>query len=598
MQEYVEQADKRAKERLASDLPDSEDQKTEIITDIGMHQQILQNRDDPRADEFIYDVGQEILGKAGLSVADSQVPYSAFAEFVRRGLLELDRRNLARLNDDHSEPFFDQQFNPVRAPDRTFGEIADQYLQLTKEDATANQTSQKWVNKQEASVQLLREIIVEGKPLRSVDYDECMRVRTVLAHLPGNRNKLYGGLTIDEAIARAEKVGKPLLSPVTQQVYLGTLAGILDLAVKKRIMSANPAQGLKPLKRDTVIASAKRRPFTPAQLQEIFGSDFYQECGKHTPPYKHDTTGWRFWLPLMCLFTGMRPNEACQLSAGDVKRTDQETWYFDIVASADEDDAPGPSKTLKTATSRRRIPIHPQLVKMGLLEFVETMGSESANSLLFPALKPDQFGDRASYALKRFRENFLPKMVNVEPRQSFYSFRHNFRDDLRRIDVAVDVHNITMEEFALPQSHGTTVRDYSTHSTIETIYLGKKNTNHTTIYNKSKQLKDVKSISINTPVVRVERCLIGQQLMLKAITQLKNPFSAMHISPCLPPAPNPNKTWEWTIFEDSVKVRGIKNALSLLPEDRQKVYRKHLKANQQEWWRPDTIWEKWPVYLS
>jgi integrase len=41
----------------------------------------------------------------------------------------------------------------------------------------------------------------------------------------------------------------------------------------------------------------------------------------------------------------------------------------------------------------------------------------------------------ASYALKRFRESYLPNAIKMEPRQSFYSFRHNWRDRLRMIDA-------------------------------------------------------------------------------------------------------------------------------------------------------------------
>jgi integrase len=39
----------------------------------------------------------------------------------------------------------------------------------------------------------------------------------------------------------------------------------------------------------------------------------------------------------------------------------------------------------------------------------------------------------ATYALKRFRETYLPEAIKMESRQSFYSFRHSWRDALRRI---------------------------------------------------------------------------------------------------------------------------------------------------------------------
>jgi hypothetical protein len=73
----------------------------------------------------------------------------------------------------------------------------------------------------------------------------------------------------------------------------------------------NPADDLKPLKRDMVSNSQKRLPFTPTQLKEIFESEFYRAAARNETPYEFDEKGWRFWLPLLSLFMGMRPNETC-----------------------------------------------------------------------------------------------------------------------------------------------------------------------------------------------------------------------------------------------------------------------------------------------
>lgn len=437
--DYVERTDARSRDRLLHEPPESEQQKAEIRSDIEIGQQILRNRDDPRADEIIQAAGQKVLQGVGLSIDDERVPYAAFAEFVRRGLLELDQRKLARLDDDHGKAFFDQQFNPGRPADVTFGELADQFLQLVEEEAAANRTSQKWVDKQHTNVALVREIVGNATPILAVDYDSCLRVRSALGRFPTNRTKLYPKLSIDQAIARAQADGKPLLSPVTQDRYLGTLRDILDLAAKKRLIGFNPAAGMKPLKRDATSPSEKRPPFTLEQLKSFFESDFYQECAKHSPPYKHDKTRWRFWLPLMCLFMGMRPKEACQMDLDDVKCTPQGTWHVDIVASTDEEEENGskPAKTLKTAFSRRRIPIHPELIAIGFLDYVQDQRL-AGRTRLFHALKPDGYGNLASYALKRFRDTFLPNAITMLPGQTFYSLRHSFRDELRRIGAPPD----------------------------------------------------------------------------------------------------------------------------------------------------------------
>ena len=48
-------------------------------------------------------------------------------------------------------------------------------------------------------------------------------------------------------------------------------------------------------------------------------------------------------------------------------------------------------------------------------------------------------------------------------------------------------------------------------------------------------------------------------------------------------SPAHSKGWEWSIFCDSVKVRGLSDALKLLPVERWTKYRKHLAAHPRPW---------------
>jgi hypothetical protein len=316
-----------------------------MTTNAEFEAQTLRASDDPQARQWIYHAGQELLKPAGRTFDDPDMPGEALAELVRRALLELSRRRLARLSDDHSRTFFDQLFDPRRPPHVTFGELAEQWLRLTEEEVAVNGLTPKGLDRQRASLALIREIIGDRTSVEAIDYDACLRVRSVLARLPANRTKLYGDLPIEQAIQAAAKEGKSLLSPVTQQQYLAVLRDVLDLAEKKRLIAVNFAEGLKPIKRDAIAASDKRKPFTLQQIRDFFNGPFYTECALHKPPFAHDKAGWRFWLPLMCLFQGMRPNEAAQRHLEDLRRTTAGTWFLDIVATGEEDvdnDAPGP----------------------------------------------------------------------------------------------------------------------------------------------------------------------------------------------------------------------------------------------------------------
>ncbi len=435
---YVERHDRQAEKRDASCYPETAAERAEAKMEAELEAQILRGRDHPQTQQWLYMAGKEVLKPIGKSLDDPDVPGEALAELVRRALLELNRRHLARLADDHGHTFFDQLFDPGLPAKATFGQLAEQCLRMTEEEASINSLSGKWVDKQRANLALVREIVGDKTSVEAINYDACLRVRTVLAHLPANRTKLYGNLPIDQAIERAANEGKPPLSPVTQQQYLGALRDVLDLAAKKRLIAVNPAEGLKPVRRDATAPGDKRRPFTLQQIADFFKSTYYAECAKHQPPYAQDKSGWRFWLPLMCLFMGIRPNEAAQMHLDDLKCTKKGTWYLNIIATADEDEAGKPAtsvKTLKTATSRRKIPLHPELIKIGFLQFVQQRKKAGSGPRLFPDLKPDKFGNHASYVLKRFRETYLPAAIKIEARQTFYSFRHSWRDALRRIDA-------------------------------------------------------------------------------------------------------------------------------------------------------------------
>jgi Domain of unknown function (DUF6538) len=135
VREYVERKDIEAQNWFSSDPPDSECQKAEMIMDVETEAQITGHRDHPQANEWVSLTAKEILEGAGWGDDESGLPWPAFAEMVRRALLELDRRRVARLNDNHERTFFDQLFAPYHRQTASFGELADQVLRLTEEDA-------------------------------------------------------------------------------------------------------------------------------------------------------------------------------------------------------------------------------------------------------------------------------------------------------------------------------------------------------------------------------------------------------------------------------------------------------------------------------
>lgn len=74
---------------------------------------------------------------------------------------------------------------------------------------------------------------------------------------------------------------------------------------------------------------------------------------------------------------------------------------------------------------------------MGFLALVQERAKHIKKNgpRLFYELKPDKYGNFASYALRRFRDDFMPAEIDLGDRQVFYSLRHNVRDALRRANA-------------------------------------------------------------------------------------------------------------------------------------------------------------------
>lgn len=138
-----------------------------------------------------------------------------------------------------------------------------------------------------------------------------------------------------------------------------------------------------------------------------------------------------FWLPLIALHTGMRLGEVALLETADMRQV-HGIWIFDVHERGD--------KQLKTASSKRQVPVHKTLIKIGLLEYHKAVLGEE-HSKLFPEIKPASDGYESSAFSKRF-SRFLKRIgVKTDNRIVFHSFRHTMKDMLREAGVGVDVQN-------------------------------------------------------------------------------------------------------------------------------------------------------------
>lgn len=204
--------------------------------------------------------------------------------------------------------------------------------------------------------------IIGDKEVKSITRDDLRNYHTTLKKLPKHHNKKlkYRGKSINEILAMKET---DTLSENTIIRYVTCIKGLLQWAVRERMLDNNPADILTLRKSKTRKASEERKAFDKEDLSRLV-------TGLVKAGEKGDLQNRpeRFWVPLIGLYSGMRVNEICQLHIQDVQQ-DEKTgiWYFNIEATKEDD------KSVKTAAGFRHIPVHTTLIDLGFLAFFEKM---------------------------------------------------------------------------------------------------------------------------------------------------------------------------------------------------------------------------------
>jgi integrase len=129
-----------------------------------------------------------------------------------------------------------------------------------------------------------------------------------------------------------------------------------------------------------------REPFTPAELRTIFGCPVYME-GARPEGGKGEAA---FWLPLMAVLNGARLGDYAGLSVADIQTNEDANVPVMVLR---ENTRQG--RTLKTKSTARTVPLHPELIRIGFLRFVESRRSDGAEAWLFPLMAPGTNGAAA-----------------------------------------------------------------------------------------------------------------------------------------------------------------------------------------------------------
>jgi len=280
---------------------------------------------------------------------------------------------------------------------------------------------------------------IGDKPLRDYTRLDFEHYRDILDRTPNRAYLRFKTHNLAEAADQNQKRMRPfdvIDDKTVDDDYLTPIKTFFTHCVRNRWIPANPAIGIVSSRtretRRTERSDEGRRAFKPEQINLYF---------RHVVRKRSRATE-DYWLPILALYTGARLNELCQMEPRRLIQHNSR-WHIDLLTIYDRNeiesavkDLPGEEKVkarlkLKTASARRQIPIHDDLVKIGFIDFVEQRRNDPKYTRLFPNLRRDQFGYFSSAIGKRLNRD-IKRAGAKNDDTSFYSFRHNFASALER----------------------------------------------------------------------------------------------------------------------------------------------------------------------
>ncbi len=279
--------------------------------------------------------------------------------------------------------------------------------------------------------------------LGDVTPQDAGNYNVALGRYPTNwkKRKAYRDLaTFEERRAKAVELDDPavLLAGTINTKYLGPLKAIYEWQRKAGSGLVDPFAGISTRKPRRTDPRVTRRDFSISELQRLFALPMFtgSKGPRNEPLYQPGPvriSDHRFWVPLICIFSGLRLNEACGLAIADIK-SEGGILYMHV-----RDEMEGQS--IKAAASRRKVPLHHELITLGFPEFVNRM-RESGADRLFPELRLSASG-YYSEAPSKFFKKVIERIVDPDPDEPgklvFHSTRHTATSRLRAADVRKDV---------------------------------------------------------------------------------------------------------------------------------------------------------------
>lgn len=315
------------------------------------------------------------------------------------------------------------------APGQSIMELFEVYARENPKSITADT-----LNQARRDIGTFVDLVGSTFPVHRIDKKAVREWKALLMMYPVKavEMRVFEGMKIAQIVKHNETIGKPVLTPRTVNRYLSSLGAFCNWLVNHGYLDQNPTDGMS-------LAKDKKKkvfPFTTDQMNTLFNSPLFVGCQNDEAPRFWHKPGivkicdHRYWLPSVMLYSGARPAEIAQLAVVDV-RQDHGHWIMDITETTDDDEEG--AKSVKTEGSRRVVPIHKELVRLGFLDYHADM-KKAGETRLFPLAERNSRGQMIADFSREFGRYLTRIGVKKGRGLSLYSFRHGAFDALRRAD--------------------------------------------------------------------------------------------------------------------------------------------------------------------
>lgn len=367
----------------------------------------------------------KVLLKAGLNISKESFSYKVLSRELLKAHIQTLEIEKKRTLGDYSLTYEEKELAEHRTvhtqPEKVsskavlFSELIQNYW---NEKITTKAWKPRTQTEYESNIKLFIEFFGADTPVDTIDAVRVREFKETLMKLPKNyrKYKRYKGMSVvDVAMMKIPEEDRISIATINDK-YLSLLDAVFNHAESNGFIKNTPIKkGLKIKESKKRKASEERDMFDQQDLKKMFT----------WPEYREQDQPYKFWLPLLALYSGCRIEELCQLYCEDLKEEDG-ICILDI----NEEHADQSIKTSK----RRIVPLHPQIISLGFIKFVQAQKDEG-HERIFSELKRQS--NKYSHYPSRWFNQFKKKCdIDTESgKKVFHSFRHTFYSNLAHQSV-------------------------------------------------------------------------------------------------------------------------------------------------------------------